>query len=245
MDKFTDLVTEFGQKLTQKNNSCSEVKTDCGVTITRTDIRSEEFALKLGQRCGLYYTLEEVSDEADIANQMAVAIKSYDIDFSKVLIVGLGNPTYEADSLGTYVSDMIELIPDRLLKFLPMTSARTGIESHDLIKAVVDKIKPTVVIAIDSLATIAPKRIGKCYQITSAGLVPGSGVGNDRQILGEDTLGVSVLAIGVPFVCDMRRWASRVEVLPNMVVTPSHIDTLVSRVASNIAKAIMIVCGEH
>ena len=238
MDRFTDLATEFGCNLTKNDEKESQVDISFGVKVTRMDLRSKIHADSLGKRSGLYYTIEPVDGDAQIAKHISIAMKSYDLNFSRVLVVGLGNPTYEADSLGTYVSDNLNIEVGKLMKFLPMTSVKTGIESHDLIKAVVDKVKPSLVIAIDSLATISPKRIGECYQITSAGLVPGSGVGNDRQILDKKSLGVDVIAIGVPFVCDMRRWVSSKDAVPCMVVTPSHIDTLVSKVALNISDGI-------
>lgn len=240
MDNFTDLATEFGQNLMETGAAEREVKIISGVEITRMDLTIKELAEKLGRRSGLYYTLELVDEGADISTQLADVIRSYDMDYTKVLVLGLGNPTYEADALGAYVIDSLQVVEGALMKFMPMTSAKTGIESNDLIQAVVDKVKPTAIIAIDSLATMTPSRIGKCYQITSAGLVPGSGVGNDRKLLDKESLGVDVLAIGVPFVCNMRRWASKDTVMPNMVVTPSNIDTLVVKVAQNISKGIII-----
>ncbi len=240
MNKFTDLATEFGLSLMKTDGAKREVKTYSGISVTKMDLTNSSLAKSLGRRCGMYYTVEQLDKSGDIVAHLASIIKRYDIDYSKVLVIGLGNPTYEADSLGSYVIDDLQMIEGKLMKFLPMTCAKTGIESHDLIKAVVNQVKPSVLIAIDSLATSTPKRIGVCYQITSAGLVPGSGVGNDRKLLDKETLGVDVLAVGVPFVCDMRKWAIRDKKLPNMVVTPSNIDTLVRDAAINIARAITI-----
>ena len=240
MDNFTDLATEFGQNLMEIGEAVRDVEIISGIEITRMDLTSKRLAEKLGRRSGLYYTLEPIDKDADIATQIADVIKAYDIDWTKVLVIGLGNPTFEADALGSHVIDGLQVVAGSLMTFMPMTSAKTGIESNNLIQAVVAKVKPTAIIAIDSLATMTPKRIGQCYQITSAGLVPGSGVGNDRKLLDKESLGVDVLAIGVPFVCNMLRWASKDTLMPNMVVTPSHIDTLVLKVAQNISKGIIL-----
>ena len=240
MNKFTDLATEFGLSLMKTDGAVKQVEKFDGIQVTTMDLTNPSLADSLGRRCGMYYTVELLDKSGDIVAHLASIIKRFDIDYSKVLIIGLGNPTYEADSLGAYVIDNLKVSEGKLLKFLPMTSAKTGIESNDIIKAVVDKVKPTAVIAIDSLATLTPQRIGVCYQLTSAGLVPGSGVGNDRKLLDKGSLGVDVLAIGVPFVCDMRRWATRVKKIPNMVVTPSNIDTIVCDAAKNIARSITI-----
>jgi len=87
-----------------------------------------------------------------------------------------------------------------LLCLAPSVYAKTGIESFDIIKGVVVRIKPTAVIAVDALATKEEERLCACLQITTAGIQPGSGVDNHKQILSKETLGVPVIGVGMPLI---------------------------------------------
>lgn len=130
------------------------------------------------------------------------------------LIIGLGNDKSTPDSLGPlsvnnivvtnhlYMLDQLEdgFIPTSA--FIPNVTGVTGIETSNLIKSVVKTVKPSVLIVIDSLASSSIDRVNKTIQITDTGIHPGSGVGNSRKEISFETIGIPVIAIGVPTVVD-------------------------------------------
>ena len=177
----------------------------------------------MGKPMGNYITLEApgIKDrdpefEESISQELAAELReilSIDKD-SKVLIVGLGNWNITPDALGPKVVDrimvtrhLLELIPDQVddrvrsvCAVAPGVLGITGIETSEIIKGIVDKVKPDVVIAIDALASRKTDRIGTTIQIADTGINPGSGIGNKRMGLNEETLGTKTIAIGVPTV---------------------------------------------
>ena len=133
-------------------------------------------------------------------------------DEASCLIIGLGNILSTPDSLGVksldniiVTSHLFELgnVSDgmrRVSCFIPGVMANTGIESSKIIKSIINEIKPDFVIAIDALASRSIDRINKKIQITDTGIHPGSGIGNNRLEISKDTMGIPVVAIGVPTV---------------------------------------------
>ena len=133
-------------------------------------------------------------------------------DEASCLIIGLGNILSTPDSLGVksldniiVTSHLFELgnVSDgmrRVSCFIPGVMANTGIESSKIIKSIINEIKPDFVIAIDALASRSIDRINKTIQITDTGIHPGSGIGNNRLEISKDTMGIPVIAIGVPTV---------------------------------------------
>lgn len=132
----------------------------------------------------------------------------------KCLIIGLGNRKIISDALGSkcleniIVTRHLYLLNDvdnryRNTSILePNVMGVTGIDSYEIIKKTIEEIKPDFVIAIDSLCAIDIRRLNKTIQITSSGITPGSGIGNERNELSLETLGVKTIAIGVPTVVD-------------------------------------------
>ena len=130
------------------------------------------------------------------------------------LIVGLGNDKSTPDSLGPLVVDDIIVTNhlyligemssnfNRVAAINPGVMGETGIETSDIIKAIINEIKPDYLIVIDSLASKSIDRLNKTIQITDAGIHPGSGIGNRRKEISIDTLKIPVIAIGVPTVVD-------------------------------------------
>lgn len=191
-------------------------------------ITNKEGEKIIGKPIGTYITfdikdLRFSTDEEleDISNKISTEIKNIvDSNINKndeVLVVGLGNEFVTPDSLGPKVVSEIE-VTRHLLKYAPecvVDGARsvsavspgvlgnTGIETLEIIKGIVDNIKPKLVIVIDSLASRSIQRISSTVQISDTGIVPGAGVGNTRKELSKNTLGVPVVAIGVPMVVDL------------------------------------------
>lgn len=216
----TDLALEA---ITDEGGIKSVVKKDEEVTIT-TVFLDQKGSEKIGKPEGIYVTLE-FEDITDYDNQeMVKRVFSRQIkemfqylninNDALILIVGLGNEKSTPDSLGPLVADNIivtnhlynlNTLSDgfsRVCVLKPGVMGMTGLETSDLIISVVKKIKPDLVIAVDALASQAIDRLNKTIQMTDSGIHPGSGVGNYRKEINKESLGVSVIAIGVPTVVD-------------------------------------------
>ncbi|MBD5499746.1 MAG: GPR endopeptidase [Lachnospiraceae bacterium] len=198
------------------------------VRVTKVVIESKNSAKILGKPIGTYITLEapamiqpdeeyhkEISEE--LAKQLKEVIPGIEKEIS-VMVVGLGNRDVTADALGPNVIDNLTITRHMVREFgkaaygknrmhmvsglVPGVMAKTGMESAEIIKGVVEKTEPDVVIIVDALAARSTKRLNRTIQITNTGIHPGSGVGNHRNSITEEILGVPVIAIGVPTVVD-------------------------------------------
>lgn len=237
MDFFSDLVCEFARDNIINTQDLQTTEHKFGVEITKTDLTNADFAQSLGRRVGLYFALQECGKDSDIQSALRYAISEYHYDWSRVLLIGLGNPKYLADALGSAVLDDIA-ISDNIYKYYPLTGGSTGIKSLEIVKMCIDIVQPTLLVAIDSLATDTPSRIGMCYQLTNAGIIPGSGVGRGRELLDRKSAGVDILAIGVPFVCDIARFVPKAQAYGQTMVSPSNIESVLKACAKNIKESI-------
>lgn len=195
------------------------------VNITEVEITNNEGAEAIGKPIGRYVTLdvpklrESISEAYDCAKdvlcrelQKLLNLKSD----TTVMVVGLGNRFVTPDALGPKVVDKLlvtrhlyGVLPDEITSDMnslcalsPGVLGITGIETGEIIKGVADKIKPDIIIAIDALASRKTSRISTTFQLADTGIVPGSGIGNKRSELSYKTLGVPVVAIGVPTVIE-------------------------------------------
>lgn len=242
------------------------VETRRGFRVTRVDITSEAAARELGKGVGRYVTLElgrflRREDESfeDGVQVLAEVIRELLGDAAGgVLVVGLGNPAITPDAVGHLVvkSTLVtrhlrRQMPEAFASFgdvaalEPGVLGTTGVESVDVVGAIAEKIKPGAVIAVDALASRSMERVCSTVQISDTGIVPGSGVGNARGELSRRTLGVPVIALGVPTVVDaatltldMARDAGAeldAERLRGqsgrMIVTPREIDSAVANIS--------------
>lgn len=190
---------------------------------TEVNILSDEGASLLNKPIGNYITIESkyMNDEVEsidkkIINKLASTIKdiSHIVKKDSVLVVGLGNSDVTPDALGPKVVDnlsitrhLIEYAPELVNEntravsaIVPGVLGTTGIETSDIVKGIVEKTKPDLVIAIDALAAKDMNRISRTIQISNTGITPGSGVKNNRVSLTRESLGVPVIAVGVPTV---------------------------------------------
>ena len=189
---------------------------------------NKELSKKINKKMGDYYLIdiskEDLNDSESLLNiesfltkLLKKILKKEKINYkSKGLIVGLGNLNITPDSLGPKVVDkvivtrhMFELNAKELddgisniCALSPGVMGTTGIETSDIIKAVIDRIKLDYIIVVDALKAGEVSRVNKTIQITNAGISPGSGVGNKRKELSKEVLGIPVIAIGVPTVVD-------------------------------------------
>ena len=226
----TDLAIENQEIYEQKNNVEStgvdiEKDQQDNYIVTRVKILNEHGSENLRKPVGNYITIdvpnldktdEDLKDE--ISKVLAKEIKALEKNKpdSKVLIVGLGNWNITPDALGPKVIDRVLVTRQYFVNYnkesdetvanvaaiSPGVMGMTGIETMEIIKGVVEKIKPDLVVAVDALASRKMGRISTTIQISDSGINPGSGVGNNRGSLDEKTLGVPVIAIGVPTVVD-------------------------------------------
>ena len=201
----------------------SETKRE-GYPVTTVRIVSPQGERALNKPMGTYVTLElaglkrrEEETFPRAVRALAEALRELlPANRDSVLVVGLGNRAITPDNIGpgavghTLVTrHLVEQIPEHFGHFRPVSAlaagvlAMTGVESGELVRAVTDKIKPSCVIAIDALASRSLKRVCTTIQLTDTGITPGSGVGNHRSALNRETLGVPVIALGVPTVVDV------------------------------------------
>jgi spore protease len=226
----TDLALESKEMYDEDNNvEISGVVVDKAnkgsIDITRIEITDENGSQALGKPKGNYITLEvpglrnadsDLKDEVSLAlsNELRNIIQFK--DDLKVLVVGLGNQRVTPDALGPLTVSKIKVTRQFFLTYkkdkdesmscvsalIPGVMGTTGIETVEIIKGAAEKVNPDLIIAVDALAARRVERINTTIQITDSGINPGAGVGNRRLQLNSDSLGIRVVAIGVPTVID-------------------------------------------
>ena len=218
-------------KIQRRKNTIEGVivkeKTVDGVDITSVEI-TEEGAKKLGKKPGRYLTFEaqgirqkdtELQEKIEevFASEFHRFLQQLGIkQDASCLVVGLGNWNVTPDALGPIAVEnllitkhLFDLAPEQVQDgFRPVSAIApgvmgiTGIETSDIIYGVIEKSKPDFVIAIDALASRSIERVNSTIQISDTGIHPGSGVGNKRKELSKETLGIPVIAVGIPTVVD-------------------------------------------
>lgn len=195
---------------------------------------------------GVYHTLVVQEDvladlplQREISRGIAEVLSLCKVKKAKkVLVVGLGNPATVVDALGCEsVKRMTagERGNRYLATLVPSVFGRTGVESLSVVKGVASEIHPDLVLCVDTLATRRAERLSRAVQITDGGILPGGGVGNKREVLCFESVGVPVLSVGVPLLSHADKCAS----LPQgLVVTPKEIDLLVPIFAGVIAEGV-------
>lgn len=221
----TDLAYEANESLVQKAEGVI-LKTENYKhgEVIKLEITDEASEKAVGKKRGKYITyetngLKNLSKESreEVIDILCNAIKEVsDLQRERILVVGLGNRSITADALGPKTLDKIKVTRQFFKAYNkdfdedfnevsilePGVLGTTGIETINTIVGVVEKIKPTLLIIIDALASRKMRRLCSVVQITDAGIEPGSGIGNMQGSLNEETLGVKVVAIGIPTVVD-------------------------------------------
>lgn len=190
--------------------------------VTTVEVTNENGALALGKPKGKYVTLNVQSFVTDTnvfderLNEFSSVLKTVlPKNAASVLVVGVGNENITADSLGPKTNDYVlatrhilpdlqkSLAADDLFNVATLTTGvlgETGIETAEIVKGIVRQISPDCVIAVDALAASSAERLGTTIQFSDSGISPGSGVGNHRDEISSTTVGVPVIAIGIPTV---------------------------------------------
>ena len=200
---------------------------DENIKVERVKITNENGEKAIGKPMGDYITIdiqklkiaqeEELEKAGEIlANELKTIVAKHVDSQGEILVVGLGNSYVTPDSLGPKVTNEIE-VTRHIINYLPqyveegtrMVSAiapgvlgTTGIETAEILKGIVDNIHPKLVIVIDALASRSIERISSTVQLSDTGIVPGAGVGNMRNEISQKTLGIPVVAIGIPTVVE-------------------------------------------
>ena len=252
------------------------------VQVTHVRITTPNGAKAMGKPIGSYITLEadhlmepdenyhrEVS--LAIANQLKQLLPDLEKELS-ILVVGLGNRDVTADALGPEVVDHLNITRHMIKQFgraayscpkvhqissiVPGVMGKTGMETAEIVRGVVASTSPDIIIVIDALAARSTRRLTRTIQITNTGIQPGSGVGNHRDSLTEESLGVPVIAIGIPTVVDAAtivndaighltqtspQLENTLKDMNNMYVTAKDIDATIKRLGFTLSEALNIV----
>ncbi|MDU1115643.1 MAG: GPR endopeptidase [Clostridium butyricum] len=228
----TDLALEAKEIYQEKHKKEKDIdgievinEIDNDIKVTTVKVKDENGARKIGKPKGNYVTIDIPEFTAydgetmDRVSQVVSEIlgRMINIDVEKtVLVVGLGNWKVTPDALGPKVTEgimvtrhlktvMPEIMDDSVrpvCSIAPGVLGITGVETVEIIKGTVERVKPDVVICIDALAARRVERVNTTIQIGDTGISPGAGVGNNRKQINEENLGVKVIAIGVPTVVD-------------------------------------------
>ncbi len=258
------------------------------IRVTRVEITTKNGARAMGKPMGTYVTIEaagmlepdegfhrEVSDV--LAGQLTKIIPGAGQE-QEILVVGLGNRDVTADALGPHVVDNLCITRhivreygkaaynrdrmNQVSSMEPGVMGKTGMEAAEIIKGVVEQTGPDVIVAIDALAARTTKRLNRTIQITDTGIHPGSGVGNHRNALTKESMGIPVIAIGVPTVVDaativmdafeklldgtgeadkreyLEECRNALAELHNMYVASKDIDAVIKRVSYTVSEGI-------
>lgn len=260
-----------------------------GAIVTRVSVESKNAAKAMGKPMGIYVTIEAptlMEADEDYHREISVCLAE---ELRKllpqekelnVLVIGLGNRMVTADALGPQAVDNL-CITRHIVKeygvaayncsrmnvlsaLEPGVMAKTGMETAEIVRGVVEETHPDALIVIDALAARSVKRLNRTIQITNTGIQPGSGVGNHRNALTRESLGVPVVAIGIPTVVDaativsdalekaleeeelgetVKLFGSFSHIFPelnNMYMTGKDVDEIIKRISFTISEGINI-----
>lgn len=271
-----------------------DIREENGISITRIDITNKNGEDALGKPKGRYVTIEapdikySIKVYEDTCRLLAGEIRAMANNKSgaKTLVVGLGNHRITPDALGPdvvkklmvtghikeYKKDLLSDEISSVYAMAPGVLGTTGIESAEIIRGVIDRIHPDLIIAVDALASRSLDRISTTIQISDTGINPGAGVENNRKALNEQNLGVKVIAIGVPTVVDAATIASDsidmavedtdgaeldehckhdiikkalTKNIGGLMVTPKDIDLVIEKTSKTVANGINMALHEN
>ena len=235
----------------------------------RIKVTSEAGEKSIGRPVGLYDTLtlphmdsimpDDVEDAKDeMARELCRMCDLCDIAPMRILVVGLGNRDLTPGAIGTAAALEVEatmhikksdpelfesLGCSEICVLCPDVTANSGMNSSDIVKGVVAQVKPNVIFAIDSLASRSSERLGNTIQVSSTGIIPGTGVGHNGGRLDRESLGVPVIAIGIPTVISTRAFcretgADREKISKEYFLSPKGINRIVKNGAKIIGGGI-------
>lgn len=231
-----------------------------GIKRTVVEVLDDNGAKAIGKSIGKYITIDaqdmkySTADYEAVCNMLAEDLRKMCNNSKSTLVIGLGNRKITPDALGAEVVDNL-LITNHMKRYMPETfgseygsvsaivpgvMGTTGIETAEIIKGVIGRLNPDTIIAIDALACADASRLAVCIQLSNAGIAPGSGVGNHRDGLNYESLGIKVIAVGVPTVisAEILGGADMSEELKSLMVTVKDIDLVIKRMSKAVANGI-------
>ncbi len=244
------------------------------IKITEVVIETENGAKAMGKPKGIYTTIEapEMADgeegyHREISKVLAEVLRTMMPQGEKeelsILVVGLGNREVTPDALGPKVVDNMLITRHVIQEFgkyalgeehsnlissiVPGVMAQTGMESVEIVRGVMKEAQPDYIVAVDALAARSVKRLNRTIQITNTGINPGSGVGNHRHALNQESMGVPVIAIGIPTVVDAATIVNDAIsgfyeeadcTLNSFFVTPKDIDESIKRLSFTVSEGL-------
>ena len=257
------------------------------IRVSVVEIKDDKGAKAMQKPIGTYITIEapEINRSSDdyfkpASEEIARQLKNLagNLKREELLVVGLGNREVTPDALGPQVVDNLFITRHLIREYgnefkeknhlgsvsaiSPGVMAQTGMETLEIIKGIIKETKPKLLIVIDALASRSVSRVNTTVQLTDTGISPGSGVGNNRKALNEESLGTKVIAIGVPTVVDAATivadtltkymeksgfdendinqfiYEIREQQIENMIVTPKNIDESIKRISYTISEAL-------
>lgn len=252
--------------------SCDEER---DVRLTRVKIVSERGAREMGKSRGTYLTLEApglASPDEDyhreVSEVIADLLRELTGTAESVLVAGLGNRDVTPDALGPQAVSNLMITRHLIREYgremmgmdgccvvsgiVPGVMAQTGMETSEILQGIIEETRPDLLIVIDALAARSTRRLGRTIQITDTGIQPGSGVGNHRGSLTKESLGIPVIAIGVPTVVEAAAIVydaqGNCEKMPphlnGMFVTPKNIDEMIKQLSFTLSEALNMVFSE-
>lgn len=256
------------------------------IRVSTVIIKDEKGARAMQKPIGTYITIEapEINKSDDynkpVSDMIAKHLKNLagDLKREEILVVGLGNRDVTPDALGPQVVDNLFITRHLIREYgkefkeknhlgsvsaiSPGVMAQTGMETVEIIKGIIEETHPKLLIVIDALASRSVNRVNTTVQLTDTGISPGSGVGNNRKALNQESLGTKVIALGVPTVVDaativadtltsymeksgfgeedIDKFISEVreQQIENMFVTPKNIDESIKRISFTVSEAL-------
>ena len=252
--------------------SCDEER---DVRLTRVKSVSERGAREMGKSRGTYLTLEApglASPDEDyhreVSEVIADLLRELTGTAESVLVAGLGNRDVTPDALGPQAVSNLMITRHLIREYgremmgmdgccvvsgiVPGVMAQTGMETSEILQGIIEETRPDLLIVIDALAARSTRRLGRTVQITDTGIQPGSGVGNHRGSLTKESLGIPVIAIGVPTVVEAAAIVydaqGNCEKMPphlnGMFVTPKNIDEMIKQLSFTLSEALNMVFSE-
>ena len=229
-----------------------------GITLSTTRIRTRAAAERIGKPV-------DAAQNTALAELLGEHLKRLLPEKGGVLVLGLGNPSITPDAVGPRAVEGVmatrhigpALEKAMGISFRPVSAlapgvlGQTGVEVQEIARALVRDTAPAALVVIDALAAKATQRLGRTVQLSDAGIVPGSGVGNARSELSQNTLGIPVVAMGVPTVVDVgtlvREYTQEniEEERSRMMVTSKEIDQIIARISKVLALAVNRALQPH
>ena len=235
----SDMANELAEKIhhSEPGVTFDVQKLPDGIKKFTTRVTTPKAARKFGKPLGIYCNIESEKSITENASKISKVLLECLVEFlgdskkGPLLVVGLGNNRFVADSFGPKVCELLRTGAG-VAAFAPGVAGVTGIKSTTAIKAITDAIHPSHVIILDTLCCDDRARLGRSFQISNTGIQPGSGITHENARLDAEFLGVPVVAAGVPLV---------VHVPELHYVVPKHIDAVVAQCSKIFADAINLL----